>query len=621
MSNKMRLKLRREGPNCECGFSQRLGTPLLQFERQSAKDSHVSGSRKQTFSDSRELSVLKQKFFGGNKVRLEEHTTRQGPARALRLGHAEMLTESLIAATLTANAPSQHLAAALKDVGVFQYDIQPQTTLRTGFKKSSVNPRCLAVDRSHVYAAQATKAVVHVYSRQKGNLEATVPFPDRIHTVAFAEAAQVLLLGTDDGKLVLWEVGTGRITSSSASHLQGVTQLCVTPDTDLILSGSPDTTVQIWSLSKLLSFSSANSYSGEASNGPINTFENHRSPISALSCGHSRSSTNFAISAAADSTCHVWQIETCQVLRTVLLPAAPTCIAIDPADRAAYFGDEAGSISQINMIELGQSTVPSADSGRPVDISKQKKWEPSSRSGSMLCLDVSYDGTYLVSGHAQGDLLRWDVAKHKVASDVSKLGQPISNVRILRPEGLPEATPIRFDIAEVTKPRLEFATQSDSGSTNIPASYKLQASLRGTRQARTDAVTLAMTTDGWPSSILDAAVEAISRNSADAQSQVSKSALRQAEALKTENEELKRTLAAQKEVELQRMERSLQRMARREDIDLDRRKAYHQAFKDGADRKGANGAMLAAEKASQGERDQLDAESDAEVFPDAMEVG
>ncbi|KPI36860.1 Pre-rRNA-processing protein crb3/ipi3 [Cyphellophora attinorum] len=533
-----------------------------------------------------------------------------------------MLTGSLIAATLTVNAPSQHLAASLKDVGVFQYDIQPQTTLRTGFKKSSTNPRCLAVSRAHIYAAQATKAVVHVYSRQKGNLEATVPFPDRIHSVAFAEAAQVLILGTDDGKLVLWEVGTGRITTSSASHLQAVTQLRVTPDNDLILSGSPDTTVQIWSLSQLLSFSSsAHSYSGEASNVPINTFENHRNPITALSCGNSRSSTNFAVSAAADSTCHIWQIQSCQILRTVLLPAAPMCIAIDPADRAAYLGDESGSISHIDLIELGQSTVTSGESGRLTDIGKQKQWTTSSNAGSMHCLDVSYDGTYLVSGHTHGDLLRWDVAKHKVMSDVSKLGQPISNVQILRPEGLPEATPVSFDIVEVTKPRLEFAAQSDSGSTNIPATYKLHASLRGKRQSETNAVALAMTTDGWPSSILDAAVDAVSRSGADSQSQVPKSTLRQAETLKTENEQLKRNLAAHKEAELQRMERSLQRMARREDIDLDRRKAYHQAIKNGADRKTANGAMLEVEAASQRERDQLDADSDAEAFPDAMDVG
>ena len=62
---------------------------------------------------------------------------------------------------------------------------------------------------SHIYAAQADKAVVHVYSRARNNLEAVVPFPERIHSIALSNASEgiaVLILGTEGGRLILWEV-------------------------------------------------------------------------------------------------------------------------------------------------------------------------------------------------------------------------------------------------------------------------------------------------------------------------------------------------------------------------------------------------------------------------------
>ncbi len=62
---------------------------------------------------------------------------------------------------------------------------------------------------THVFAAQADKAVVHVYSRERGNQEATVPFPERIQSATFCGdhgGAGVLMLGTEGGRIIAWEV-------------------------------------------------------------------------------------------------------------------------------------------------------------------------------------------------------------------------------------------------------------------------------------------------------------------------------------------------------------------------------------------------------------------------------
>ena len=122
-----------------------------------------------------------------------------------------MLTESFVASILSPEKAASN--AISKDAGIHLYDYRPLPALRSSFKKSSTGPNCLAVTTSHVFAAQADKAVVHVYNRDRGNQEAVVPFPEKICSVAYTgdlDGAGVLLLGTEGGRIILWEVGRTR---------------------------------------------------------------------------------------------------------------------------------------------------------------------------------------------------------------------------------------------------------------------------------------------------------------------------------------------------------------------------------------------------------------------------
>src|SRR4051812_41771016 len=103
-----------------------------------------------------------------------------------------MLTEHFVAAIAASTKPN---TGVTKDAGVFLHEFQPLAAQRHVFKKSASAPCGLAVTSSHIFSAQAGKAVVHVYSREKGNQEAVVPFPERIHSIALACKDTVLLLG------------------------------------------------------------------------------------------------------------------------------------------------------------------------------------------------------------------------------------------------------------------------------------------------------------------------------------------------------------------------------------------------------------------------------------------
>jgi hypothetical protein len=115
-----------------------------------------------------------------------------------------MLSESFIT-SIRAQPKSANTAIA-KDVGIYQHELHPTHTVKSSFKKSSTPVNALAANSSHIFAAQTDKAVVHVYSRERGNQEALISFPERIHSLTLVGDG-ALVLGTAEGRIILWEVG------------------------------------------------------------------------------------------------------------------------------------------------------------------------------------------------------------------------------------------------------------------------------------------------------------------------------------------------------------------------------------------------------------------------------
>lgn len=112
---------------------------------------------------------------------------------------SEIFISSILAERRSANT------AISKDVGIYIHTLHPLYGVKSTFKKSSTKPNCIAVSSTHIFASQADKAVVHVYSRDRGNQEALISFPERIHCLVLAHDG-LLVLGTAEGRIILWEV-------------------------------------------------------------------------------------------------------------------------------------------------------------------------------------------------------------------------------------------------------------------------------------------------------------------------------------------------------------------------------------------------------------------------------
>lgn len=441
-----------------------------------------------------------------------------------------MLSETFIAAVSAPPKDPSTNTSLLKDAGIFVHSFQPQPALRSTFKKSASPANCVAISETHVYTAQAGKALVHVYGREKGKQEATVPFAERIHSIALAADDTVLVLGTENGSILLWEICTGRQISAPQSHLQAVTALAVDPGSNFLLSGSADSNVLVWSLLDLLAFPSASSTTQDGTKAPRHTLSSHRDGITSLATGHAFSSANIAVSASKDGTAAVWNYHNGELLRTILLPSTPLCLALDPADRAFFTGYEDGSVQLVDFYTTTtvSSIQDSSLAATPVQPPPSSRWNPPSQitGNSTLSISLSYDGTTLISGHASGRILAWDVAAGRFQSQLAEYGgSPITNIAFLTPTGFPNARASRQKIVNVVKPRPHDAF-STPGNGRLVGAYKFSTQFTsklscGSVQIQETAFEAALNHVGFPAAYLN---ESLSELLSTAESSVESSA-------------------------------------------------------------------------------------------------
>ncbi|KAI2637691.1 putative ribosomal assembly complex component Ipi3 [Hypomontagnella submonticulosa] len=342
-----------------------------------------------------------------------------------------MLTESYFVSV--AGPPLANNTAFARDVGIYEHTLQPSHSTANTFKKSSAPRHCLAVSDTHVFTAQEDKSTVHVYSRAKGNQEALVTFPERIRSITLQD--DVLFLGTQEGRLIVWEVCTGRQVTTPACHVQAVSCIAATPYH--LVTGSDDSNLHVWSVPRLLELDSTIEHE------PQETLSNHRAAITSLAISQSvNPDTNVCVSASKDKSCIIWNYQLGIALRTLLFPSAPLCLSLDPCERAIYVSSDDGSLYAIDLFAEKALLGPrnAEESSTAIQVSSAFGATPQ-EAGPASCMALNYDGTILLSGHPQGQILRWDLSSRADSTELADLNASVTNIVFVSP--LPSPRPTR----------------------------------------------------------------------------------------------------------------------------------------------------------------------------------
>ena len=232
----------------------------------------------------------------------------------------------------------------------------------------------------------------------------------------------------------------------------------------------------------LLAFTAPQTGSGQSQYAPLRSLSSHRGPITSLAIGHGHMSTNIAISASLDKTCLVWDYRDGTLLRTFLLPLAPLCLALDPVDRALYASFEDGGVQLIDFFK--NTPLPSGENSHhgpsmPTQPPVSDRWHiPMEAASRALSLAVNHDGTTVITGHEDGRVLSWDVAKGKYSAKLCDLQAPVTNLQMLELEGFPQQPKAKTVSTSIVKPRYESSLASmgaSGGWGSVPAKHALTA--------------------------------------------------------------------------------------------------------------------------------------------------
>ena len=191
-----------------------------------------------------------------------------------------------------------------------------------------------------------------------------------------------------------------------------------------VLSASDDSNINVWSLARLLELGA------DPGHEPDLTLSNHRGAITDLAVGPSTNAeTNLCVSASKDKTCILWNYQNGQVLRTLLFPAAPLCISLDPCARALFVSAEDGGLYLVEL--FGDKPLLGSRSAELASILVQVNAPlgiADDDAGSASCLALNYDGTTVFTGHTKGKILRWSLADKAHPTEVANLNASVTNL-------------------------------------------------------------------------------------------------------------------------------------------------------------------------------------------------
>ncbi|PPR03196.1 hypothetical protein CVT26_008044 [Gymnopilus dilepis] len=336
-----------------------------------------------------------------------------------------LLQETILCAT----APTNPTAGS---GSIFLHDIQTGATLAS-FKQTNAGPHSLATLKSKstqggfILASQPDKSIMNVYNFQKDQISLKIVLPEKLTCIALDHRGDFCAGGTAAGRIYLWETASGIMYSSWDAHYRQVNVLRFTNDGAALISGSDDSGVSVWSVSRLVD--------DDTQNEPIVpycTLSDHTLPVTDIICGIGVFPDCRVLTSSVDHSVKLWDLSSKTLLTTFQFPQAITHIAWDVTERLFFAASSDGSIHQVNMFRERESKlggiVTEAVGGAGVtdviriddDATREARKKRLIRVGQPIAsICISLTSTILLVGTAEGSIHLYDVPSHQLLRTIS----------------------------------------------------------------------------------------------------------------------------------------------------------------------------------------------------------
>ncbi|THH02710.1 hypothetical protein EW026_g195 [Hermanssonia centrifuga] len=130
------------------------------------------------------------------------------------------------------------------------------------------------------------------------------------------------------------------------AHYRQVNVLRFTQDSAALLSGSEDSSVSVWSMSKLLDNATQNDLPI-----PLFTLSDHTLPVTDITCGVGLFPKCRVLTASLDHSVKAWDLSSGTLLTTFQFPRPISSLAWDVTERVFFAASPDGAIHQVNLFK------------------------------------------------------------------------------------------------------------------------------------------------------------------------------------------------------------------------------------------------------------------------------
>lgn len=313
---------------------------------------------------------------------------------------------------------------------------------------------------------QHGRALIHIYSLGLSNQHlAKIVISEHISTISAHPSGHYIIGTGESGVIYLWETATGVLLTSWEAHYLPIRCSLFSPNGDLFVSAGDDNTIKVWSLAACLQSESSSEIK------PLFIFANaHTKTITDLKFSKASASdcSQRLFSSSLDSSCKIWDLTTGECLGTIVFPSPITSIIIDQVESRIWSSGENGKIYKTLLYTPSTNNNKIAESKNSDSNGKymytpmkalngSKPYDPSlncleGHLSKVNCIDISFDGSLLVSGDESGLIIVWD----------SVSGQPIRRFDGHRQNAV---TSVKFILVPSVLEDPELAKLISSGST------------------------------------------------------------------------------------------------------------------------------------------------------------
>ena len=167
---------------------------------------------------------------------------------------------------------------------------------------------------------------------------------DSINAVAISKNGQIIISGSEDNTIKLWELNTGECLATLEGHEAGIRAITISPDGQLLVSGSADNTIKLWQMPSV--------ENEPICPDPIYTLTGHSDDVKCLAISHDG---QILASGSQDKTIKLWNLETGE-LKTTLVEhwreVNHLTISPDGRNLISCSGDETIHVWQLETLKL-----------------------------------------------------------------------------------------------------------------------------------------------------------------------------------------------------------------------------------------------------------------------------